>query len=237
MIFLIYFVPLSYPKCIFEILLQVGSLTDHASIPSNCYRYWDPGLPSWEKEGEMCPRANFTYNNILRITYPSSSMHVFIAITSFLCHRRGTPPQKKIPLVSCPVFLFLWHVLDTTFFHKQQMDCCGFHLLICMVKVLTPWAEEGQAHGCLEARLEVGRCAVCAAHGSWNQEYFWMGKKIRDRWLSTLLYLAVYNSRLFLLWQSFLTILWKWHDILESYEFHFIPIRNKVRHLPCRVYV
>lgn len=74
--------------------------------------YWDPNLPSWKMEGKR------VQEQILHITYPSSLMHVFIAIASLLCHLKGQPPKLTpkyfVSAFSAVQVSLLWLVLYKT---------------------------------------------------------------------------------------------------------------------------
>lgn len=129
---------------------------------------WDPNLPFWKREGKNMSKSKF-YTNIIHITYPSYSMHVFITVTSISVPLKRHTPKNRHPKYSFLLFfffsflltisLFLWHVLYKTLFHKQQMDCCRFHLLVCMVEVLN---TTGTGEGTTPVAVwRWGRCALC----------------------------------------------------------------------------
>lgn len=119
----------------------MGSPTDHASMPFQLLQY--TGIltyPLWEM-------GKCVQEQILHVTDPSLFMHVFKAIALFLCHLKGQPPKWTpkycICVLSAARVSLLWHVFCKTFFHKQQMDCCRAHLLVCTVKVLNARSRGG----------------------------------------------------------------------------------------------
>lgn len=58
------------------------------------------GIPTallWkEKKKELCPRANSTFYRQI----PNSSMHIFVALTSFSVPVEGRPKHSQIPVIA-----------------------------------------------------------------------------------------------------------------------------------------
>lgn len=173
------------------------NLIDYPQPTTNMH--WNPNCPL-VGEKKKNPRENVTFYKQI----PNSSMHIFSAITSFSVPMKGRPKPAHMYSYHCFLHclgpLFLW---PARLCHKHnKMDSCRCHL---------SWPgrgvnDQGQRKGRSQGHLRRGRPAFSSSpRVSLSQESFLAGEKIRDRWLSMLLYLAVYNSRLFLLWRSFLT--------------------------------
>lgn len=148
------------------------------------------------KRNTLCSRENSTFCKQI----PNSSMHIFIAITSFPVPGKGWPKQLTCPLVPAFVAIPAPLPLARSLFHTWQVDS----------RRLPPpdgagrsWPQTGRG---LAAGRERGLPSAAAASarasgelsGRWEVGGSWW-------WFSTPLYLAVYNSRRFLLWWSFLT--------------------------------
>jgi len=58
--------------------------------------YWNPNCPLVKRK-KLCPRANMTFYKQIS----DSSMHIFVAITSFSVPMKGRPKQLTH---SCPCF-------------------------------------------------------------------------------------------------------------------------------------
>lgn len=140
-----------------------------------------------------------------RLSYAYICSYHFI-----FCANEGAAKNNSRTLLSllfhhtCPPGLPLAYFISL--FHKQRMDYCWFHLSHPpgvgvgdhRQRKGGPLAVEGGAgEGCCLQQQPQGFCKLGKLSGRWENRV--------DRWLSMLLYLAVYKSRLFLLWQSFLT--------------------------------
>lgn len=145
---------------------------------------------------EMVSKSKLTFYkqipNFLCI-YQQLSLHS-------LCQWRGSHEQlaRTLPAAGSAI--------SAPFFPWRTVYVCLPRSPPLLVEVLVP-AGSRRGWGC-RRQLETGEaCTQQQARGrreSGKLSGRW-GTKAGDGWLSTLLYLAVYNSRLFLLWWSFLT--------------------------------
>lgn len=114
-----------------------------------------------------------------------------------------TDPQVLCALSAACVSL-LWHVFYKTFFHKQQMDCCRAHLLVCTVKVLNARSRGG---GKLKAVWRPGQrrggCVFCGSPRFLKSGTLLTGKETDRRWMVFHAFI-VGRLQLFLLRQPFL---------------------------------
>lgn len=114
-----------------------------------------------------------------------------------------TDPQVLCALSAACVSL-LWHVFYKTFFHKQQMDCCRAHLLVCTVKVLNARSRGGvKLEAVWRPRPEAGRMRVLQQPEVSEVRNTLTGKEIDRRWIAFHAFI-VGRLQLFLLRQPFL---------------------------------
>lgn len=145
---------------------------------------------------------------------PNSSMHILKALSSFSVPMKGQPEQVPRTLTVARFAVrapsAFWHLLYVYVISSKWT----------IVDFVSPSGgggvcDHGQPAGAraqgrsrAESGAGVGRPAFSNSPGAaLSQASLLAGweTKVGDRWLSMLLYLAVYNSRLFLLWWSFLT--------------------------------
>lgn len=131
-------------------------------------------LPSCEKK-KLCPRANMTFYKQIS----NSSMHIFVAITSFSVPMKGRPKQLTHTLVLAsfitrappppPQAYFI------SSFHKQRMDCCRFSLS-------RPPGGGADSHRQRKGEpLAVGKgsrgCCTAPQDFCWVRKAFWQVRK------------------------------------------------------------
>lgn len=160
--------------------------------------YWNPNCPLVKrKEKNVQEQINILQTNSkLFYAYTDSSLFIFCA------NEEAATNSSRA--------LFLWLVWPSAppfssgivcLFPVQPVDCCP-----SWCRCWHPRAARGRGvrgagwrggEACTQQQAR-GRHELGKLSGRWET-------KVGDRWFSMLLYLAVYNSRLFLLWWSFLT--------------------------------